>query len=354
MATVELEHVTVRRSGLTVLDDVNVAVADGELIGVIGGSGAGKTTLLRVIAGLEPVAAGTIRIDGVDVTDTTPADRNVSMVFQTPALLPHRDVLGNIEFPLEIHHEQANEIATRVAAETRALHIEALLARLPHGLSAGEAQLVQIARAMVRLPSVLLLDEPLARLDATLAQHMRLELRSLQQGYGLTAFLATNDPVEAMSLPDRLVVVDAGHVVQVDTPIEVYGRPASLVAAACTGEVSTLTTEVEADGSGFWLVHAGFRRRAWHQSLAQYVGARVVMAMRPTWMHLTVDGPLRATVTEASPGAGMITVEPDAEAAPDRVVISTASPAYRRGNRVSFEIDELALFDPVTGNAISQ
>ena len=150
MSTVELEHVTVRRAGATLLDDVNLTVDDGELIGVIGASGAGKTTLLRTIAGLEPLASGTIRIDGVDVSDTTPADRNVSMVFQTPALLPNRDVLGNIEFPLEIRHQEAEEIAIRVAAESRAMHIEALLARSPHGLSAGEAQLVQVARALVR------------------------------------------------------------------------------------------------------------------------------------------------------------------------------------------------------------
>ncbi|MDP9463535.1 MAG: ABC transporter ATP-binding protein, partial [Actinomycetota bacterium] len=225
MSTVELEHVTVRCSGTTLLDDVNLAVADGELIGVIGASGAGKTTLLRAIAGLEPLAAGSIRIGGVDVTDATPAARDVSMVFQTPVLIPHRDVQGNIAFPLEIRHQRAAEIATRVAAETRALHIEALLARSPRELSAGEAQLVQVARALVRMPSLLLLDEPLARLDAALTQHMRLELRSLQQGYGVTTLLATNDPVEAMALPDRLVVVEAGHVVQVGPPIEVYERP---------------------------------------------------------------------------------------------------------------------------------
>lgn len=353
MSTVELEHVTVRRSDRTLLDDVNLAVDDGELIGVIGASGAGKTTLLRALAGLDPLASGTIWIGGVDVTDATPADRDVAMVFQTPALLPHRDVLGNIAFPLEIRHQVAGEIATRVAAETRALHIEALLTRSPQNLSAGEAQLVQIARALVRMPSLLLLDEPLARLDPTLTQHMRLELHSLQQGYGVTTFLATNDTVEAMALPDRIVVVDAGRVVQVGPPIEVYERPANLVAAACTGHVSTLTAGVEADSEGFWLVHPSFRHRAWRPSLTDYVGALVVIAVRPTWTRLTTDGPVRATVAEVNPVTGTITVALGADPRPDRVVIAAATAAHHRGDNVAFQIEELALFDPVSGTCLA-
>lgn len=352
MSTVELEHVTVRSSGATLLDDVSLTVADGELIGVIGASGAGKTTLLRAIAGLEPLTAGTIVIDGVDVTNVTPADRNVSMVFQTPALIPHRDVQGNIAFPLEIRHQGSAEIATRVAAETRALHIEALLARLPRRLSAGEAQLVQVARALVRMPALLLLDEPLARLDASLTQRMRLDLSALIHGYGVTTFLATNDPVEAMALPDRLVVIDGGRVVQIGSPIEVYERPATLVAAACTGHVSTLTVQVEADGDGFWLAHQSFRQRAWRQALTDYVGDFVVVAVRPTWMRLTPDGPVTATVIEASPGTGTITVELGAGARPDQLVIRSTAPVHRRGDQVAFGIDELVLFDPLTGHQL--
>ena len=346
MSTVELEHVTVQRAGITLLDDVNLAVTDGELIGVIGASGAGKTTLLRVIAGLEPVTLGTIWIDGVDVTDAPPAERNVSMVFQTPALIPHRDVEGNIAFPLEIRHQRAAEIATRIAAESRALHIEALLARSPRSLSAGEAQLAQVARALVRMPALLLLDEPLARLDAALSQHMRLELRALQQGYGVTTFLATNEPVEAMAMPDRLVVVDAGRVVQVAEPIDVYERPVNLFAAACTGQMSTLTAQVAADSDGFWLVHTSFRHRTWRPSLSNYVGGMVVMGMRPRWMHLTDDGPIRATIVEASPGIGSITA---ALGVDGEVVIATNATTHRRGDHVAFSIDELALFDPLTG-----
>lgn len=150
MATVALEHVSVRHDAVLLLDDVNLVVGDGEMIGVVGASGAGKTTLLRAIAGVEALASGAISIGGVDVSDAAPAERNVSMVFQTPQLIPHRDVRRNIAFPLELRHHPEDDIATRVAAETRALHIEALLARPPRDLSAGEAQLVQIARTGAR------------------------------------------------------------------------------------------------------------------------------------------------------------------------------------------------------------
>ena len=140
----------------------------------------------------------------IDVAGVEAAERGVSMVFQAPVLIPHFDVRRNIAFPLELRHVQATEIAMRVAAESRAFRIAELLGRSPHDLSAGEAQLVQVAKALVRRPNLLLLDEPLAHLDASVSQHLRLELRSLQQGYGVTTFVATNDPVEAMSLPDRL------------------------------------------------------------------------------------------------------------------------------------------------------
>ncbi len=349
MATVELEHVTVGSVNGARLDAVNIAVADGELIGVIGASGAGKTTLLRVIAGLETVTAGVIRVDGIDVTQVPPAQRDVAMVSQTPVPLPRRDVRRNIAFPLEIRHKGAVEIDTRVVAESRALHIEALLGRSPRTLSAGEAQIVQIARALVRKPSMLLLDEPLARMDATLAQRMRLELRSVQEGYGVTTFLATNDPAEAMSMCDRLVVLDAGRVVQVGRPIDVYDQPATLVAAACTGSVSVLTVSVEADAEGFWLVHPSFRRRAWRPSLADHVAGSVAVAMRPRWLRLADDGPITATVTDISPVAGTVTAALGPSAGDGEVEIAANTTFHRHGDQLRFHIDELALFDPASG-----
>ena len=353
MATVALEHVSVRHDAVLLLDDVNLVVGDGEMIGVVGASGAGKTTLLRAIAGVEALASGAISIGGVDVSDAAPAERNVSMVFQTPQLIPHRDVRRNIAFPLELRHHPEDDIATRVAAETRALPIEALPARPPRDLSAGEAQLVQIARALVHVPSVLLLDEPLARLDAPLSQHMRRDLRSLQQGYGVTTFLATNDPVEAMSLADRLVVLDGGHVVQVGAPMEIYERPATLMAAACTGRLSTVSALVERDGDGFWLVHPSFRQRAWRPSLAEHVGAAVLVVMRPTWLRVAADGPVHGTIAAASTVTGTITVALGNGPGLDEVEVATGGRVYRRGEEVSLRIEEVILFEPRTGGRLA-
>jgi multiple sugar transport system ATP-binding protein len=353
MSTVELEHVTVELDGRTVLEDVCLSAADGEFVGVVGGSGAGKTTLLRSIGGLVPVTAGSIRIGGVDVTGRTPADRDVAMVFQVPALLPQRDVRGNVSFPLELRREGADEITRRVLAETRALHIEGLLARTPRELSAGEAQLVQVARALVRMPALLLLDEPLARLDAAFSQHMRGELRLLQQGYGVTTFMATNDPVEAMALPDRLVVLDRGRVVQVAPPLEVYGHPVNLTAASCTGGLSTLDVHVEADADGYWLVHPSFRHRSWRPSLAGYVGAFVVAGLRPTWVRIDDAGPIEARITQVGLGSGTITVALGQGPHADEIEVASSDPALRRDELLRVRIDEVELFDPVTSDRIA-
>lgn len=226
------------------LAGIDLEVDDGELLAVVGTSGSGKTTLLRVIAGLDPVASGAVLMDGRDVTDDDPGSRDVAMVFQFPHLLPHRNVGRNVAFPLEVRRQTVDEIRARVGAEARALHIEALLERSPDELAAGEAQLVQIARALVRVPRVLLLDEPLARLDAHVRERMRRELRMLQQGYGVTTVLTTNDPVEAMAMSDRLAVLDAGRVVQVGAPLDVYRSPVSLLVARLTGPLATTVVDV--------------------------------------------------------------------------------------------------------------
>jgi len=225
------------------LDGIDLEIADGEFVGVIGSSGAGKTTLLRVLAGLEGIDSGQVWFDDVEMTSVPPARRDVAMVFQQNVLLPHRDVRGNIAFPLEVRQYHDDEIEVRIRAETRALHIESLLTRPSGQLSEGERQLVQIARALVRVPSLLLLDEPLARLDAAQRQWMRRELVLLQEGYGVTALIATNDPVEAMTVPSRLIVLDCGRIIQTGVPLEVYDSPANLVAAALTGELHIETVD---------------------------------------------------------------------------------------------------------------
>lgn len=354
MATVDLEHVTVRHGAVTVLDDVSVHVADGELLGVIGASGSGKTTLLRAVAGLVEVAAGAVRIGGDDVTAAPTAARGVSMVFQQAALIPHRDVRGNVAFPLELRHDREPEIDTRVTAETRALHIEALLARSPRELSTGEAQLVQVARALVRTPRLLLLDEPLAGLDSLFSSRLRLELRSLQQGYGVTTLLATNDPLEAMTMPDRLVVMEDGRIVQTGTPLDVYERPATLTAASATGALSAIPVTVASESDISWLVHPSFRLRSPHGALAVRDGARVVLAFRPTAARLAADGAVHGVISEVGIVRGTVTVALDGSdgADPHEVVVAAPGPPRRRGERVALHLRDVLLFDAATGAAL--
>jgi ABC-type sugar transport system ATPase subunit len=347
MAELELHAVTVRRGGSTLLDGIDLSVADGERVGVVGPSGAGKTTLLRVVAGLELPDAGSIVLGGHDVTRLAPAVRDVAMVFQQPVLIPRRNVRRNVGFPLEVRGRPREEIRARVDAETRALHIEDLAQRSARELSAGEAQLVQIARAMVRVPKVLLLDEPLARLDAAVRQRLRRELRELQQGYGTTTVLTTNDPVEAMTMPDRLVVLERGRIVQHGVPREVYDRPVDLSAAASTGDISTMGVAVVAAAQGYWLEHRRFRLRAWRPSLAGLVGTRVVLGVRPSAVVADDAGPVPATVLFAPPLTGTASCSVG-----DDVVLATVPGHPAPGTDVRLRIDDYTLFDALTGQRL--
>lgn len=347
MAALELDHVAVSRAGVALLADVSLHVADGELVAVVGASGSGKTSLLRAVAGLDP-STGRIAIGGVDVSGLPPSSRDVAMVFQESALFPNRSVRRNVSFPLEVRGRDEGEIHDRVLAEARALHIEALLERHPDELSVGELQLVQIARAMVRVPSVLLLDEPLAHLDAAVRQRMRLELRALQQGYGVTTLLTTNDPVEAMSMPDRLVVLRGGGVAQVGTPLDVYAEPVDLDAATCTGTMSTLRVDVRAaDGEGVWLVNDAIRHRAWRPALRAHLGTTIRLGVRPEWVTIGA-GPYVADVVAVRRLGGRVEVDCRIGGDVVEVHVDHVDRAdVRAGDRVGVAIDRHLEFDAV-------
>jgi ABC-type sugar transport system ATPase subunit len=351
VSSLELRGVTIRRAGVAVLDGVDLRVADAELVALVGASGAGKSTLLRAIAGVERLDGGQIVIDGVDVTAEGPAGRGVSMVFQQPVLMPRRSVRRNVSFPLEVRHVPAEEIRTRVDAESRALHIEDLLGREPGELSAGEAQLVQIARAMVRVPGLLLLDEPLAHLDPAVRTRLRRELRTLQQGYGVTTLLATNEPVEAMTMPDRLVVLADGRVRQEGLPVDVYADPVDLSAAAFTGDVSTIEVRVERDAVGFWFVHPAMRTRAWAPALAGAVGRRVLLGLRPDSVALDAAGDVVATVAQVEAGGAGARVR--CAVGDDRVDVRAGGRPPAVGDRVRLRFDRPLVFDPVTGSRLA-
>ena len=238
MATVKLENITKRFGELTALDDITLDVKDEEFFVLLGQTGAGKTTTLRCIAGLDKPEEGSIYLDEVRVNDKTPAERDVAFVFQSHILYPHLTVYENMAFPLHPRKLSAEEIDHRVKDIAQMLHIEHLLMRTPNQLSGGETQRVGLGRAMVRRPQVFLMDEPISNLDAKLRAEMRVEIRWRQRELGTTTFYVTHDQVEAMSMADRIAVLDSGRIQQLGTPSEIYNHPTNLFVAGFIGSPS--------------------------------------------------------------------------------------------------------------------
>ncbi len=215
--------------------DVNIDIADGEFIVLVGPSGCGKSTLLRMVAGLETISEGTVTIGARVVNDLEPADRDIAMVFQNYALYPHMSVRQNLAYGLKNRGTPRDEIDRRVAEAAEILQISPFLDRKPRALSGGQRQRVAMGRAIVREPAAFLFDEPLSNLDAKLRGTMRLEIKALQKRLGTTSLYVTHDQLEAMTLADRLVVLNKGRVEQIGTPLEVYRRPASAFVAGFIG-----------------------------------------------------------------------------------------------------------------------
>lgn len=211
--------------GVAVIEDMTLSVKSGEMLALLGPSGCGKSTTLFAVCGIHRIDAGALHFGGRDVAHLPSQKRNVGVVFQNYALYPHMSVFENIAFPLNVQKTDASEIKRRVQDMAELVHIEALLKRRPSQLSGGQQQRVALARALVRKPDILLLDEPLANLDAKLRLEMRSEIRRIQQETGLTAILVTHDQVEAMSMCDRIAIMNDGRIVQIDTPSEMYRNP---------------------------------------------------------------------------------------------------------------------------------
>ena len=234
-AGLELIGVTKRFGDNTIVEGINLVANPGEFIVLVGASGCGKSTILRMIAGLETVTAGRIMIKGRDVTHVRPDERDIAMVFQSYALYPHMSVAENMGFALSLTRTPKAEIARRVAEAAHILGIETLLARKPKALSGGQRQRVAMGRAIIREPSVFLFDEPLSNLDAKLRSQMRVELVLLHKRLGKTTVYVTHDQVEAMTLANRIVILERGLIQQIGTPGEVFNRPRNLFVAGFIG-----------------------------------------------------------------------------------------------------------------------
>jgi sn-glycerol 3-phosphate transport system ATP-binding protein len=252
MATLTLTSVKKQFGATQVLHGIDLDVADGEMIVVVGASGCGKSTLLRIVAGLETASSGVVRIDGRDVTALEPADRDIAMVFQNYALYPHMTVFDNMAYGLKIRGQSASEIKRRVHEAAEMLEIGQLLSRKPRQLSGGQRQRVAMGRAVVREPKLFLFDEPLSNLDAKLRVQMRAEIRRLQKRLGVTSLFVTHDQVEAMTLGDRLVVMHAGRAAQVASPMQVWGQPADTYVAGFIGSpaMNFLAASLAMGGAG--------------------------------------------------------------------------------------------------------
>jgi ABC-type sugar transport system ATPase subunit len=235
MASVELKDVTKRFGNTEVIHGVDLSVADGSFCALLGPSGCGKSTLLRMIAGLEPVTSGSVLIDGADVTHVAPAQRRIAMVFQSYALYPHLTVRGNICFSMSLAGMPKAKQTERADQVAKMLQLEPLMERRPAQLSGGQRQRVAIGRALVRDPQVFLFDEPLSNLDAQLRVAMRLELANLHQSLKTTMIYVTHDQVEAMTLADKIVVLDKGRIAQIGSPLALYNTPANKFVAAFIG-----------------------------------------------------------------------------------------------------------------------
>jgi multiple sugar transport system ATP-binding protein len=287
MANVTLSNISRRFGEVHAVDNLSLEVRDGEFVVLVGPSGCGKSTTLRMIAGLENIDGGEIRFGDRVVNDLSPRDRNIAMVFQSYALYPHMSVERNLAFGLEQRRVPRERIAEVVQSTARLLGIEQLLQRKPKQLSGGQRQRVAMGRAIVREPDVFLFDEPLSNLDAALRAHMRTEIKKLHGVLATTTVYVTHDQIEAMTMADRIVVMDAGKIVQIGLPTEIYDRPRTRFVATFIGSprINLLPARIAATDAGLTAVLAGNIRLAFPARLsgayAAYRDKSVELGLRP-------------------------------------------------------------------------
>jgi multiple sugar transport system ATP-binding protein len=267
-------------NGFHAVKDVNLEIRDKEFLVLVGPSGCGKTTTLRMVAGLEEITSGEIRVGDTVVNDLPPMDRDIAMVFQNYALYPHKTVFDNMAFGLQMRGYAKEEVKKRVQDAAAILGIESLLERKPRQLSGGQRQRVAVGRAIVRHPQVFLFDEPLSNLDAKLRVQMRVELKRLHERLETTAIYVTHDQVEAMTLGTRVVVMKDGYVQQVGEPLELYGRPANKFVAGFIGSPAMNFVDVAISSDGRWAETEGLRMPA-PERVRSHGGQRVTLGVRP-------------------------------------------------------------------------
>ena len=355
MADLKLTDIKKSYGAATIIHGVDLAIEDGEFVVFVGPSGCGKSTLLRIIAGLEQVSGGEIRIDGQSVTNVPASDRGLAMVFQSYALYPHMSVYKNMAFALENMALSRAEIDQRVRRAAQMLQLTDYLDRKPKALSGGQRQRVAIGRAIVRDPKIFLFDEPLSNLDAELRVATRKELAALHGEIGGTMIYVTHDQVEAMTLADRIVVLRAGRIEQVGTPLEVYNHPANLFVAGFIGSPRMNLLPARVVGSGQVTVGNDTRSIPLPSTGQAASGASITLGARPEHIDVVDEthADLVITVNLVEQLGGETYLYGSAPGLPELTVRQDGQARYDRNQRVGLRLqrEALHLFD-ADGQAI--
>jgi multiple sugar transport system ATP-binding protein len=362
MALVELTKVSKRYGDVLAVEEVNLTTTEGEFVVLVGPSGCGKTTTMRMIAGLETVTGGEIKIGGKNVVGMIPRERDVAMVFQNYALFPHMNVFGNMSFGMRLRKFPREKIESRVRQAASILGIEHLLARKPKELSGGERQRVALGRAIVREPQVFLMDEPLSNIDAKLRVEMRAEIIKLQRRLGVTTFYVTHDQVEALSMGDRIVVMSKGKVQQIGTPKVLYNSPGNRFVAGFIGSPSMNFIRMQVTDKGTLSAGENFNVTL-PKPLADAVRAKtlgeVILGVRPEHLQLgngEVENSIPGVVDVVEPQGSTTILQVNIGA--NTKVIAQVSEQWGRqaGERLQLSIspEAIHLFDPTTDERVGE
>jgi inositol-phosphate transport system ATP-binding protein len=346
MARIELKNVSKQWVGGTAVERIDLKIDDGAFVAVLGPSGCGKTTTLLMLAGIYSPSAGDIAFDGARVNDVEARDRNVGIVFQSYALYPNMTVLENIMFPLRFKKVEGNEAERRAREIAGLVRIDALLDRRPSQLSGGQQQRVALARALVKRPHLLLLDEPLSNLDAALRLTMRTEIRRIQRELGVTTILVTHDQIEATTMADRIVVMNAGRVEQEGAAKDLYERPETLFVASFVGSPPINLFEGRAENGAIKV----------HQATLRLDGAasgNVVLGIRPESLHVNGTG-TPAKIVAVEPMGREVLYSVDSALGLVHFIEAGAEARHREGQSVSvaFSPEDALLFDKTSGRRL--
>ena len=346
MARIELKDIRKSWIGATAVEHIDLTINDGAFVAVLGPSGCGKTTTLLMLAGIYSPSAGEIAFDGARVNDVEARDRNVGIVFQSYALYPNMSVLENIMFPLRFKKVEQSAAAARARDIAALVRIEALLDRRPAQLSGGQQQRVALARALVKRPHLLLLDEPLSNLDASLRLSMRTEIRRIQRELGVTTILVTHDQIEATTMADRIVVMNAGRVEQEGTAKDLYERPATLFVASFVGSPPINLFEGRVADSAIKVHEATL-------PLSAPAQGEIVLGIRPESLRVGANGML-ARLTAVEPMGREVLYSADSAMGLIRFIEAGAEARHRQGESLAlaFSPGDALLFDKATGRRL--